>query len=217
MFVRDFLDVFSPFQCLCCGDTFFYNEIGGEPSLSLCGDCMLLVPKVLRTKKGEGIITKKYILSSYDGPLGFVLRAAKYGHNLPLMYSLGKFLGQCSREYMLGATHYDGIVHVPTSTLRKYKRGFDQAEILAICVSQFTNIPKFSYLKRIDPSEQSKKIGKERLDRKLRFQAREMKIENVLLIDDVCTSGNTLQQCSQELLCCGAKEVHTLSLLSRQI
>ena len=65
---------------------------GVEVSLSLCGDCMILVPRVLRSKKGEDLITKRYILSGYDGPLGFVLRAAKYGNNLPLMYALGQFL-----------------------------------------------------------------------------------------------------------------------------
>ena len=209
------LDVFMPQKCLCCGEFFFYKEDGGDRSLCLCGLCMLEVPRIIRIKNGSDLIRQNYILSSYDGPLGFVLRAAKYGGNLPLMYSLGQFLASVVQPDLLVA--YDGIVHVPTSTFRKIQRGFDQAEILSICISQCTKIHRFSTLKRIDNSEQSKKIGKERTNRKMRFRATELIQDRILLVDDVCTSGNTLEQCAQELICSGVKEVHAVSLLSRQI
>ncbi len=218
MIFRDLLDIFIPFKCLCCGSDFLGNDDGTHISLSLCADCMILVPRVLRSKKGEDLITKRYVLSGYDGPLGSVLRSAKYGNNLPLMHAIGQFLAQSNHSNILHSEMYDGIVHVPTAYFRKLRRGFDQAEILAISLSQATGIHRFSSLIRIDPNEQSKKIGKERLDRKLRFRSSEVKgRDKVLLVDDVRTSGNTLQQCAQELLCCGVKEVHSICLLSRQI
>jgi ComF family protein len=218
MIFRDLLDIFIPFECLCCGKTFLGDDDGANISLSLCADCMILVPRVLRSKEGEDLITKRYILSGYDGPLGFVLRAAKYGNNLPLMYAIGEFLAQSNHNKVLYSEMYDGIVHVPTGVFRKLRRGFDQAEILAISLSQEIGIQRFSSLIRIDPKEQSKRIGEERLDRKLRFRSNEVRDrDKVLLVDDVRTSGNTLQQCAQELLCCGVKEVHSICLLSRQI
>ena len=218
MIFRDLLDIFIPFECLCCGKNFLGDDDGANISLSLCADCMILVPRVLRSKEGEDLITKRYILSCYDGPLGFVLRAAKYGNNLPLMYAIGEFLAQSNHNNILYSEMYDGIVHVPTGLFRKIRRGFDQAEILAISLSKEIGIQRFSSLIRIDPKEQSKRIGRERLDRKLRFRSNEVRDrDKVLLVDDVRTSGNTLQQCAQELLCCGVKEVHSICLLSRQI
>ena len=218
MIFRELLDIFLPFECLCCGASFLSGDDGVDTSLSLCGDCMILVPRVLRIKKGEDLITKRYVLSGYDGPLGFVLRSAKYGNNLPLMYAIGQFLVESNHSNILNSEGYNGIIHVPTGHFRKINRGFDQAEILAIALSQAIGIPRFSSLVRIDPTEQSKKIGKERLDRKLRFRSNDVSDrDRVLLVDDVRTSGNTLQQCAQELLCCGVKEVHTICLLSRQI
>ena len=209
------LDVFMPQKCLCCGEYFFYKEDGGDRSLCLCGLCMFEVPRIIRMKKGGDLIKQNYILASYDGPLGFVLRAAKYGGNLPLMYSLGKLLASVIQPALLFP--YDGIVHVPTSTFRKIKRGFDQAEILSTCISQSTDIRRFSTLKRIDNSEQSQKIGQERTNQKMRFRSSELIQDRILLVDDVCTSGNTLEQCAQELICSGVKEIHSVSLLSRQI
>ena len=218
MIFRDLLDTFIPFECLCCGQTFFGDDCGADVSLSLCGDCMILVPRVLRSKEGEDLIIKRYILSGYDGPLGFVLRAAKYGNNFPLMYALGQFLARSNWNNILQTEMYDGIVHVPTGRFRKLQRGFDQAEVLAIILSQESKIQRFSSLIRIDPKEQSKRIGQERFNRKLRFRSKEVRgRDKVLLVDDVRTSGNTLQQCAQELLCSGVKEIHSICLLSRQI
>ena len=146
MIFRDLLDIFIPFECLCCGKNFLGDDDGANISLSLCADCMILVPRVLRSKEGEDLITKRYILSCYDGPLGFVLRAAKYGNNLPLMYAIGEFLAQSNHNNILYSEMYDGIVHVPTAYFRKLRRGFDQAEILAISLSQATGIHRFSSL-----------------------------------------------------------------------
>ena len=154
-------------------------------------------------------------MASYDGPLGIVLRNAKYTGQMPLMYALGRFMAAVAKEEL--SNEYDGIIHVPTGRFRKLKRGFDQAEILAICLSNATKIKRYTSLRRIDPSEQSKRLIKERRNSRNRFKGVELYKNRILLVDDVCTTGNTLQQCAQELLCNGIKEVHTLSLLSCQI
>ncbi len=108
------------------------------------------------------------------------------------------------------------ITHIPTSLGREFLRGFDQAEVLAQSIGQVLNIPHVKLLKRVDSSEQSVKSWEQRQNTQGRFEALQSR-PRVLLVDDVCTSGATLEAAAQELLLHGTQEVKALSLLSRQI
>lgn len=108
--------------------------------------------------------------------------------------------------------HCDCIVPIPLSLSRQYERGFNQAELLAACLS--IPVMKTSFM-RSDAEKQSKKTRAERLQRSRPFYfAAEESFhgKDIVLIDDVYTTGITVRQAAQCFYERGAKSVSSLTL-----
>ena len=88
----------------------------------------------------------------------------------------------------------DVVTWVPTTTARRRARGFDQAELLARAVGRRIGLPVRPLLRRLDTRPQTGRDVVERRDG-LRFAARSRKRRraSVVLIDDIGTTGATLQ------------------------
>ena len=105
---------------------------------------------------------------------------------------------------------FDAVVHVPLAIARKRSRGFDQAEILARQVSEMLCVPFVPLLSRIRNGSPRAKVG--RSDRRVGdldgfFAARSASPCRVLLVDDVFTSGATMDAAAMCLKRSGAMEV----------
>jgi len=108
--------------------------------------------------------------------------------------------------------HCDYIVPIPLSLPRQYERGFNQAELLAACLS--ATVMKTS-LVRSGAEKQSKKTRAERLQRSrpFYFAADEsFRGKDIVLIDDVYTTGITVRQAAECFYEKGAKNVSSLTL-----
>lgn len=108
---------------------------------------------------------------------------------------------------------YDYIINVPMYVKKKKKRGYDQAELIADHLSNLIGIPleKDNLIRTKNTLPQSK----------VSFEEREQNVKdvfsvlnkdkifgkNILLIDDIYTTGNTLNQCAKELKKAGAGEI----------
>ncbi|KQO11000.1 hypothetical protein ASF12_11550 [Paenibacillus sp. Leaf72] len=128
-------------------------------------------------------------------------------------------------------TLWDAITYVPVSVERAEERGFNQSERLAAAISNKYGIPLFHLLLRKKHSvKQSFKTRSERLkDMQNIFMVdpegwrelfnhpsrefREMRAIRLLLIDDIYTTGSTIQACSKELYTCsyGKIEIYALT------
>lgn len=103
------------------------------------------------------------------------------------------------------------VVHVPTATKRIRDRGFDHAGILANELARNLGLESANVLGRIG---QSRQVGARRVQRLqqlkdnyyVRLPSR-VKGKNILLIDDVITTGATLETCAGVLRAAGAKHV----------
>lgn len=204
----DILNFIFPTSCIAC------EEPSDTNGLQLCSKCTLLVPKELRDLGESSLIEERWALASYDSPLGIALRKAKFGKDIVLMQNLAKALSEGVRHS--GKLKMNTVTHVPTSLRREFFRGFDQAEVLAHEVAHSLQVPHCRLLKRLDSTEQSTKSLDERITDPVQFKAIGMATE-VLIVDDVCTSGGSLEAAAQELLMHGVKKVKALTLLSRQI
>lgn len=105
------------------------------------------------------------------------------------------------------------IVAVPAHPVRRRTRGFDPAELLARALARRTGLPLERALRRgVAPSRQLGASRERRRDAaRLQFQARGPAPRNVILVDDVHTTGATLAACALALKQAGAERVVALT------
>ena len=111
-------------------------------------------------------------------------------------------------------TDFDLITWVPISRRRKWRRGFDQVELLAQEVTEHLQIPLVDTLKKIrhtPPQSGLGDVSRRRANvlgayRCIRPKA--VRGKRILLLDDIITTGATLSECARVLLTAGGSEVH---------
>lgn len=153
----------------------------------------------------------------YEGAAGLAIRAVKYQSATWLIPDLCGFLDACLR------THYDllpfdAVCYVPMHVLKKRERGFNQAELLASALSRRGRIPlSKGMLKRLrDTGSQTRLTAAQRVSNVAGvFKATrpdEVKGRRLLLIDDVMTTGATVNECARVLKKARAASVHVLTV-----
>ena len=127
---------------------------------------------------------------------------------------LAKSLADAWRTYG-GDEPLDGIVPVPLHWFRHLMRGYNQTEILADQLSRRLGIPKLLCLKRIRWTRQQARMNREERRRNIRhaFTCRKSPVGlRLLLLDDVFTTGSTLEAATMALLDGGAAAVSVLTI-----
>ena len=105
---------------------------------------------------------------------------------------------------------FDAIVPVPLHWTRKWSRGFNQSLILARSVSKSTDLPLFSVLRRVKRTKDQTHLSREERLANVRGAFRVTKDvdgKKLLLLDDVTTTGATLEECRRVLAEAGAAQV----------
>ncbi|MXZ85619.1 MAG: ComF family protein [Acidimicrobiia bacterium] len=100
----------------------------------------------------------------------------------------------------------DAVTWAPTSAKRRRQRGFDQAELLARALSRETGVPFVRLLRRVDEAGQTGRNRSQRFRAPV-FAARLASPSAVLVVDDVITTGATLQSAAKSLIAAGAERV----------
>jgi ComF family protein len=107
---------------------------------------------------------------------------------------------------------FDLIVYAPISRRRRNERGYNQAKLLAQELSQQYGKPVINAL--IKKRHTKTQVGLRRIDRldnlSGAFEVKnglELKGKKILLIDDVLTTGATLDECAKVLKSAGARQV----------
>lgn len=108
--------------------------------------------------------------------------------------------------------HFDAITSVPISAKRRKLRGYNQSELIARTIGKYLNLPYHEYLiKTEDNKEQHKlcEIQRQRNVKGVYKPKREDRIvgKNILLVDDIVTTGATLRECATVLYQSGASRV----------
>jgi ComF family protein len=108
------------------------------------------------------------------------------------------------------------LTWVPLGRRRRRARGFDQAEAVARAVGRLTGRPVSRMLRRtIETDPQARRTGRQRRDSMrgaFAFGAHEPPPPNVVLVDDILTSGATMAECAGVLRRAGAVEVGALTV-----
>ena len=148
-------------------------------------------------------------IGSYDGSLRAIVHAFKYDGRRSLASPLASLLERCGSDVLDGA---DLVVPVPLHRAKRRRRGFNQAEDLA----RRLPLPMVHALERLrhTPSQTDLPAAARRANVQGAFgPAGRLQIRDavVVLVDDVSTTGATLDACARVLIGEGAREVRALT------
>jgi ComF family protein len=233
-FWRAFLDFFLPPKCPFCGDPtdplsvdrpcssclsrirFFSSprcpRCGiGYPSPSdhdhLCSGCLSADPPFRKARS----------LCPYEGAIVEIISRFKFGGVARLAKPLGILLAEY-QDPEFPFSQVDLLIPVPLHTQRLRERGFNQSLLLARQISQRRSIPlNFTALRRSRQTQPQTQLSGPERQKNVRgaFEVRNAQAvagKRILLIDDVFTTGATVEECAKALLNAGAKGVDVLTL-----
>ena len=160
---------------------------------NLCGDCMLRPP----------VFARNLSYGLYDGALKDLILLYKYGELQPLSRLLASYLLEVYKDNLLDGG-FDSVLAVPPDPGRR--REFDPLSAMAKIVARKTGIPYMRHIlvKKRNTEPQSTLPLKQRLrnlDGAFELKRRRrISGKNVLLIDDVFTTGTTIKRCAELLV-----------------
>ncbi len=189
-----------------------------------CWSCNRLSPvsKTCQACRAMGSPNHVWVCTDYEGLAADVVRKYKFRHQRQASKELASimadvFLSQNSDESISNKRYL--VVAIPTASTRVRQRSFDHTSLLATDICKQLKLTKRSLLGRLG---QTKQVGTTRKDRsaqavKSYYVKRPdlVKGRNILLIDDVITTGATLSAAAAVLRKAGARSVDGLVFAKR--
>jgi len=151
-------------------------------------------------------------LGVYEGKLRDLCLSFKSVYNELLGPALARLLTQCQGD-ALWAVQADMVVAVPLHFVRRFSRGFNQAESLARCLGRELKVPHRSrILKRVRRTRPQSELKRDERRENVHgaFRASptgDLKGATVLLVDDILTTGATCSEAARALKAAGAARV----------
>jgi ComF family protein len=154
-----------------------------------------------------------YSFGSYEGSLRQLIHLFKYAKIEPLAVPLSRLL---ARAMPVGEC-FDLVVGMPMHWRKRWERGFNQAELLALPLAQRFGLPLAKNLTRTRYTKSQASLSEAQRQQNLRDsfgvrRAAEIAGKRILLVDDVFTTGATLRASASALKRAGATHVSALTL-----
>jgi ComF family protein len=195
-----------PADCLVCGWALPFRQEGG-----VCASCWESLPWLPGCRPRRGPLQALLWAADYEGTIRHLVHGLKFAD----MDYLGPALGRrmvLRLAPLIFAERPDLVVPVPLHLWRRYRRGYNQAERLARAIARRTLLPlDTAALRRRRAGRRQLGLSRRERLRSLAgcFVARPGRARDrtILLVDDVVTTGATLEACARALLAAGARRV----------
>jgi ComF family protein len=219
--LTEILDFFLPRICPGCGNRLTVEE------KTVCPACIkkikLASPDRLcrefeRKFQGKNIVSGFTSLYVFEEGKEFqnIIHALKYSGRFAIGTYLGEQLGKTLLEQIAG-WQIDLTIPIPLHQLKKAERGYNQSFYIAKGVSKTLSIPvKQGIVKRKKFTQSQTTMNLKEREENMRgaFKIKKFKElpgKNILLIDDVITTGATISECGRILLEAGANKIYAAS------
>lgn len=177
-----------------------------ERASSSLGCCQTCADELFQVVIKDDLI----VLGIYSGRLERAVRAFKFHGTTRLSKLFGEQLAKAIKK---SSWQIDSLCPVPLHWTRRLERGYNQSGLLGKQISKQTGLPYAPYLRRTKRTQQQATLGKlERLSNVADAFVSTPCKGNILLIDDVITSGATTQACVRALLKAGASEIKVAAI-----
>ena len=225
--IEDFVSLFFPHYCLACSGPMVKGEN------ILCTACLTELPKTKYHLQNENPVRNRllgrlplkhgwaYLKFRKSGIVQHLLHQLKYNNHPEVGVRIGKAYGL--ELFQSGfANEFDLIVPVPLHRSRMRQRGYNQSAKFAEGLSQGLNIQwdESISVRTQSSSTQTRKSKADRWENvKDVFSVREdtpMNGKRILLVDDVITTGATLEACGQHLVSRGCGELSIACIAEAQ-
>lgn len=212
------LDVIFPPFCAYCGKLISNGD-------GVCNQCKSRINLNIKNYSGEYVFSleekihgkRKWFLDDgiwlfkYEEPVTKLVYAMKFKHNKSIARLFAQY---CTDAINIMKWHFDYITYIPVTKDRLWKRGFNQSEVMARYIGKMYNkdVLNLLYIK-------NEKVAQKKLSGNERFINTYQKYEiiqdssdiidkSVLIVDDVYTTGATINECARLLKIKGVQHVY---------
>ena len=229
--ISDFIDYIYPrnIKCILCK-----NPISKNNSYSLCKDCFdklkfinngcLICGKpltdfyksdtCLNCETKEYVFTRALSCIEYDDNIHKLIYSFKYGSKTYLAYNIAEIMND---KLLCEGINFDYIIPVPLHKKRLRKRGYNQSLLICKQLSKINKKEVLDIVVRNKNTQFLSKLTKKERIKKLQnvftLSANDNKIykKNLLIVDDIFTTGTTVNEISKKLLDSGANKIYAIT------
>jgi len=213
----EFLNLIYPKKCLVCGKVFSH-----ERSFPTCERCFLEFKLVNYNITGDFNFDRNLSIFEYNETLRAIILDIKFGKKAYKMVNLAKLAVKANKDndfFLSDYKDFDAVIPVPLHKKRFRVRGFNQSYVLAKEIAQAINLPLDTDIceRNIYREPQSSlKSGKYRQGNVLSvFSLKKDSIitgKNFVLVDDIFTTGSTLDSLAKVLRDNGADKIACITV-----
>ena len=212
--IEKLLNMIYPPKCVFCGELLNINS-----AVHICGGCREKLPftdsNVFRTSQESGArcwCDGAVSVFRYDGIVKEALKRYKFHDRPGYCKTFARLMADRLAEPG-GLRRYDLVMGVPLHRNREYERGYNQAYLLSRALSVELGLPEGSkFMGRARQTRAQSLLDRQDRQDNIRdafiVKAPEkIKGRSVLLVDDIMTTGSTLEECGRMLKLAGAVKV----------
>ena len=198
--------------CALCGEQMF--AFGAPSATAICGMCRRATPP----------FTRAVAFGSYDGELRGMLHLLKYGQVRPAADRLGAYLASAIQQIQPSFSDRSPVVvPVPLYGRKRRQRGFNQADLIARAALKRLSAsgmrleikPRVLKRQRATSSQTGLTRHQRRANLRGAFAVKDRAAiagRDILIVDDVFTTGTTVSECARLLVRAGARRVFVVTV-----
>jgi len=214
--IERLVNIVYPPKCIFCGELMDISSM-----VHICGNCFGKLPFTADTftavpeGNGKGYCDGAVSVFRYTGAVKEALKRFKF-HAKPSYYKTFARLAAAKLARLTDIRKYDIVIGIPLHRSREHERGYNQARLVSKAISRELGLPDGSgIVKRIKDTKAQSLLDKRNRALNVRdaFSVKapeKIKGKSVLLVDDIMTTGSTLEECGRILKQAGADRVMAL-------